>query len=696
MNTSFYHIKHRLTKLAVALTLPLVGVGGGLLSTACADMLDSPSSRYNVEPELDAKTDSVFYVMGIFEAMQRLADQYVFLGEMRGDLTQTTLYTDSTLRQLANFQAHQPGAANRYDSAYVYYRVINNCNYYIQHRNTDLYTGSTNVVINEFAAVKALRAWAYLQLGRNYQRVKFFTEPLTQISQIDDNTFPELTLEQIVAELAPDLEQYTGYQVPIYDGWNTGIGIGSPLWNTSATKVISTARCFIPVDIVLGDMYLEVGGDANYRNAARHYVKYLTDVAPNNIDRHSKYACSLLGGGFSIRRMVEMPSDLKRDDHQNYENRLANWNGIFSSESTIGDLITYIPMATSRQNGVTTVLPESFGYRYYSTSDELSASGSLYIDENQIVPSQAYYTLADSTWYYYFATNSASQSTKDYVSKAQLGDLRGNIREAYSNTGATSPLEERTITDSDQKMVYITKYNVNANIILYRVSTVWLHLAEAFNRMGYPDAAFAILKDGISADLLDRANYISDATKQMLQSADFGLLSTKNIENFSHDYTLGIHQHGAGACSDYNGNSYMPGLDGKGLSPYRMGSEIERKMRELSGLSPQMAEGFPQVASAVCSDSTTLEGNVVTYIDATKMTRQDSINAVEDLLCDEYAMELAWEGSRYYDLVRMARHKNLSGIYGGNFGSLWLARKLAYKHPAVNMADPNNWFLPFH
>ena len=66
-------------------------VAGLFAATSCADMLDSPSSRYNVEPELEAKTDSVFYVMGIFEAMQRLADQYVFLNEMRGDLTETTL-----------------------------------------------------------------------------------------------------------------------------------------------------------------------------------------------------------------------------------------------------------------------------------------------------------------------------------------------------------------------------------------------------------------------------------------------------------------------------------------------------------------------------------------------------------------------------------------------------------------------------
>jgi hypothetical protein len=76
-------------------------------------------------------------------------------------------------------------------------------------------------------------------------------------------------------------------------------------------------------------------------------------------------------------------------------------------------------------------------------------------------------------------------------------------------------------------------------------------------------------------------------------------------------------------------------------------------------------------------------------------TRQDSINAVEDLLCDEMALELAFEGGRWYDLMRLARHKNESGLYRPNFGSQWLARKLAYKNPAVNLEDKNNWYLPF-
>ncbi|MBQ5509669.1 MAG: RagB/SusD family nutrient uptake outer membrane protein, partial [Prevotella sp.] len=76
-------------------------------------------------------------------------------------------------------------------------------------------------------------------------------------------------------------------------------------------------------------------------------------------------------------------------------------------------------------------------------------------------------------------------------------------------------------------------------------------------------------------------------------------------------------------------------------------------------------------------------------------TRQDTINAIEDLICDELALETAFEGNRFADLCRMARHKNEAGLYGGNFGSLWLARKLAFKNPQKDLTNPENWYLPF-
>ena len=136
---------------------------GLFATTSCEDMLMTENESMVTDPDLGSMTDSVFYALGIAQAMQQVADQYYFVGEMRGELVTTTTHTDNHLRQLADYSAT---SSNRYDSAYVYYKVINNCNYYLAHRDTSLYIGSTNVSINEYAAVEAWRAWAYLQLAR--------------------------------------------------------------------------------------------------------------------------------------------------------------------------------------------------------------------------------------------------------------------------------------------------------------------------------------------------------------------------------------------------------------------------------------------------------------------------------------------------------------------------------------------------
>ena len=595
----------------------LVVAAIGTAFTSCSDMLESDSDRQLFDPSMSEKTDSVYYALGILQGLQELADQYVFQGEMQGDLVATTQYTDNNLRQLANFSAT---TANKYDSAYVYYRVINNCNYYIAHRDTTLRTGALFVAMPEYVAVKAVRAWAYMQLARVYGKVPFYTQPLTQISQINNGSYPELDMSGIVAQLAPDLEQYSGkYNVPNF-------GNVSP-----STSIPSPSKIFFPVDVVLGDLYLETG---QYSQAATHYVTYLTSVAEAG-DIRTDYMQSFVNRRF-MTNLADLPSDFI-----GYFTG-SSWGQIFQTAGNV-EVITYIPMAPSRQQGATTDVPKAFGYDYYSTT-----VGN--IDEIQIVPSESYKALSNSQDYYYLSTRSTS--IENIVNSTKMGDQRYN--------GIVN--EE---TEGDSTIVRITK-NRYARILLYRNTTVLLRLAEAFNRLGMYDAAFAILKDGLTRYISIKGEggptYVSDATKDALQTT-YPLFSDANIARFSNSYNcFGVHMHGSGFTRDFTGTIYQPGL-----SPYQLDTIVKGKLGEIAE----------------------------TYAVNVGTTKEDTINAVEDLLCDEYALEFAFEGSRFFDLCRLARHKNRAGLYGGNFGSLWLARKLAYKNPQKDLTSPDNWYLPF-
>jgi hypothetical protein len=149
-----------------------------------------------------------------------------------------------------------------------------------------------------------------------------------------------------------------------------------------------------------------------------------------------------------------------------------------------------------------------------------------------------------------------------------------------------------------------------------------------------------------------------------LQST-YPLLSTDNLPKFTSENAYGIHTHGAGkAAGDYPGGNETGGKNyHPGKSPYKFNRMVALKMAEIDNTFSGVTVGT---------------------------TKRDTINAIEDILCDEYALETAFEGNRYFDLLRLARHKNEDGLYGGNFGDLWLQNKLGYKG-----WTPAKKYLPF-
>lgn len=638
---------------------------GLFAATSCEDMLMTGNDSMVTDPALDNKTDSVFYALGIAQAMQQLADQYFFVGEMRGELVTTTEHTDNNLRQLADYSAT---TSNRYDSAYVYYKVINNCNYYLKHRDTTLTTGATNVVINEYAAVEAWRAWAYLQLARTYggneKGVPFYTEPLTSISQIEDGNFPELTLTEIVAALAPSLEKYSGLQVPNFG--QTAYSVGNTNWGPG--KSIDPAKIFVPVDVVLGEMYLE---DGQWLKAAQHYCKYLCD----NKETSNEYTVFRIFGEESLS-LTMFPADFERS----YQILMDSYTMIFNNSPAPYDVLTYIPMAVSSQRGQTTNIPLAFGYDYYSTK---SATVCPQVEEIQIAPSATYYALTDTCDVYYYPKNMNGTTLEPNPNDVKVWK-GGDGRACYSTGGLSYGDYEAILNRSmnDTTKVHIGKAHKNANVYLFRTSTIYLHLAEALNRLGHPDAAFAILRNGISTyleQLVPGAGGVY-APHQYMTQESVDLLTTKvpflneaNRTVFIPENTYGIHHHGA---SFVNAKGVENNMSVKGSQATAVGSKNNLHYLPQPIIGVKMQEIANQLNVAVGT------------------TKQDSINAMEDILCDEYAKEFAFEGIRFYDLQRIARHKNEAGLYGSDFGSRWFAKKLQGNNPQVDLMVPENWYLP--
>ena len=666
----------------IALSFIICHLSFSMMLTSCEDMLEADSSRQLFEPALDQKTDSVFYAYGIMQALQQLADQYYFQNEMRGELVKTTDKATTHLRDLATFTAD---ATNKYDSVYLYYKVINNCNYYLAYRDTTLATGARNVVCNEYAAVASFRAWTYLQLARQYGAAPYVTEPVTTIGQINANT-TMTGYESILAGEAQMLEnlkaRYTDEQLSVPTFNQSSRSIGMLNWG-SEEKFIRPSKCFIPLNVVLGDIYLELG---QYEKAAMCYYQYLRYEGLNDINNISVNYINDMSTGYSFyspifRDFTEWPADYNEGKNNTLYSGTPDWMNSFSHQAAPGDVISYIPMAVNYTMGKTTDVPAAYGYNYYGTE----RSSAVAVDDPmqrifncpktediQIVPSQAYCDSARRAQYYYY-TEQVKVSPFNWIVKSEaLGDARAYM--ICQGEGA------------DSAYVYTYKPST-AYIYLYRNATVWLHLAEAINRMGYPDVAFAVLKNGIHSELPnyrylevylkdqvgndsidENGQKVLDMTqshvddKYYLTPESYELLTTRlpfltqeNSEIFRNGATkafVGIHFHGAGAVEDL-------------YSSYRYSTVLNAKIADIS-------KKFSL--------------NLSSY------TKDDYINAMEDLLCDEYAMEFAFEGTRFSDLRRLALHKNQAGTYGAGFGDIWLSRMLQNNAPGITT---QNCYLPY-
>ena len=611
------------------------------LFTSCEDLLETDSDRQIFDPALDQKTDSMFYTLGIMKGVQMVADQYVMTGEMRGDLVQTNQYTETDLRSLADFSAD---ITNKYDSAYAYYRIINNCNYYIAHRDTTLRTGSQRIAIPEYAEALAVRAWTYLQLCKTYGVVPFYTDPLTSIGDANKQ-FVKKDLQGICDALIPELLQFSGLTVdggtpvPDYSTISAGV-LNSSESGTATEKEIQSKNIMIPVDVILGDLYLETH---QYENAAKHYFQYIVD---------NKMNASIIMASPSNEQLTLFKEIMPEDFVSTSTS--PSWSSIFSGSRDATDIITYIPLATNRMRGTVTELPRYFGYDFYSTTGGNANSSDRFLKTRQIDASQAYLSLTAKQDYYYQPAGSDEGSVDVY--SIGIGDCR-----RYATMRQVTPSSR-----ADSAYHVIVKFN-SANVPIYRRSTIYLRLAEAINRMGYPDAAFAILKDGINYDGdaehpnrlvehgdstdLGSGRYIKQTTAVML-STTLPFLTEENRNLFQRGY--GIHSRGSNNT--------------RGRSGYQYNAIVGQKLDELAA---------------------------TFNLDMESLTLQDTINAIEDILCDEMALELAFEGNRFGDLTRLARHKNNAGLYGANFGGEWIARKLEYKNPVKSLRDEKNWYLPF-
>ena len=646
----------------------LLLLGLGTATVSCEDMFTAENTL--VSKEL-APQDTLYQMMGIIKRMQKLADRTVLLGEVRADLVDVDpLHASADIQELA---ANNVSATNVYNQPSDYYAVINSCNIYLAYvdsmRNSQ---GTRKYYEKEILSAKCYRAWCYLELLKVYGEVPYIRKPV--LTSDDANAIVASGKKEGMVTIVTDM---------INDLINFRASENDELRQAYANKSfngISYQEMAIPVRALLAELYLwraSYTGDQNdYINAIRMYHDYFTfpgeeiNTGNSSAEWRSRDAERPSGSYTDYFRSSERCAGVLPMETSEYYGTVSKLRGVFCSL----DSNNYYPAVVASQRAKDISKAQDY---------------CQFITEGGGLP-EVYYREHDANLY------------SDY--KTMEGDLRlysvsdgpDNVKDNSTNSRENS---------SYNNMYYLNrKYGSTTNgnsyldfIPFFRNNILYLHFAEALNRAGFPETAFAILKYGLSYYTMTNRNIISKDEFDrlcLITSLGFTVQESKFTDDalkkqttgtaviwnsdvfgtyFIHDLNtmnpqqqveggnriqVGIHSLGSGD-TQYNEKYYLDDADTKkGLKEYVEDLELEEVPRLSKNSTHEDSVEYDRV----------IEYNA--WADSVNIARKDSVDTynasylastsirakrqahVAQLILEEEALEGVFEGLRFYDIMR--------------------------------------------
>ena len=679
----------------------------GTATVSCEDMFTADNTLVTTEL---APQDTLYQMMGIIKRMQKLADRTVLLGEVRADLVDVDpLHASADIQELA---ANNVSATNVYNQPSDYYAVINSCNIYLANvdsmRNSQ---GTRKYFEKEILAAKCFRAWCYLELLKIYGDVPYIRTPILNSDNAEEivASGKKEGMVTIVTDMINDLVNFRAAE-------NDELrqSYGNRTFNN-----IRYSEMVIPVRAMLAELYLwrgsYTGNQTDYINAIRMYHDYFTFPGEEINTGRAKANWS--------SRDSERPST-------------SDYNSNFLAASQCAGVL---PMETSQYYGTVSKLRGVFcsldSNNYYPAvvasqrAKDISKAQDYcqFLVEGGGLP-EIYFREHDPNLY------------SDY--KTMEGDLRlyavsdgpDNVKDNSSNSHENS---------SYNNMYYLNrKYGTTTNgnsylpfVPYFRNNILYLHFAEALNRAGFPETAFAILKYGlsyytltnrdiVSKDEFDRLSLITsigftvqepkftddDLKKQTTGTAaiwssdvfatyfivPLDQMNPQRIVEGGNYIQVGIHSFGSGD-SEYNDRYFLDDEETKsGLKAYKEDLELEEVPRLSRNSTHEDSVEYDRVVAYNA------------YADSVNIAQKDSVDSynaeylaspdirtkrqahVSKLILEEEALEGVFEGQRFYDIMRY-QMQEMGGAAIGT--TITMPAYIEEKYGTTTKMAGKPWFL---
>lgn len=646
-------------KYSVIITTILISL---VFLSSCKDYLNPTQDLYITEDELFKDAYEYRSVdMGLYGLQQKLVEQLVLLGELRGDLMTVTPNADADLIEIYNFQVSK---TNKYADPTNFFKLISACNSFIsvlKLKHPEVLDKKIAVTNYDklYGEALCMRAWAYFNAVRIYGKVPVIYESLTSVDEIEAYLNSSSTyIDSVNIVYATDgFHNDTIYNKPITlqkqfydidmvikvfsDQLENGLKIvdGAPAVGVNNYMINGDQSWEVTVwnrfawHALLGQMYITSGDLAQ---AAKHFSA-ITNFTSDNY----RYQ---LDGSFANE----------------------NWRNIFSSIDTKEHIFTiWFNKASQQQNDFQNLFEPFKPHQYMlkPTKTAIDLWETVWRSYSLIIPDpiKPWLTKLDklqpgtpSDYYRGFGTSYVYVKDGALLSTGSL--VNGSAVPQQSYWGMLMYKMDKDIRSYTSMMqdvdTVIYKYSINktlydqdANFIVYRATGIQLYLAEIYTWWVFDQSSS---QDG---------SKISTFTTNAL-----------NIVN--------------------DGSNYMVGTGRKQMGV--RGRVFNQLVSAGYGISGGYDFTSPILAGNIIYNHDPYTNEVTGYTDYTGKFL-DMQMYLEEQILDERARELAYEGERFYDLMRVAKRRN---------DASFLAKKVSAKYPAgmrnaiySKLLDENNWYI---